>query len=203
MRSKSLINVETVEVLERFNLKRNFVIFGLILVGLAILAGLVPHIQIPVSSVLTDESFVVPSFSYHALNWSFLEETTLNITFEVAENRSITFWVLNEANYYRKIANESYGWFVDISHPYTSSMDTEWNPPVNVSIYFMWDNHYSHTSKEVHPLFTMKYARALLPSTVSYFGILCLSIGLTILYYGSRARVRNIEEIDSLKASKL
>jgi len=201
-RSTSLINIGTVEGLEGIHLKKNIVIFGFIMVGVGIVTGLVPNVRIPVSSVLVDELFVVPRFEYHHLNWSFQEMITLHITFEVGENRSITFWVLNEFNYYRMRSNESYGWFTKISHPYTSRMDTEWNPPTNTSIYFVWDNHFSYSSKEVYTFFLVEYSRALLPPTASYCGILLLSIGLLIVYYGIRVHVAKIEKTDSLKTLK-
>ena len=183
-------------------MKKNIIIFGLIFVGVGIVTGLVPNVRIPVSSVLVDELFVVPRFGYHHLNWSFPEMITLHITFEVAENRSITFRVLNEFNYHRMMNNETYGYVTKISHPYTSRMDTEWNPPTNTSIYFVWDNHFSYSSKEVYAFFQVEYTQTLLPPTASYFGILFISIGLLIIYYGIRAHVAKIEKTDSLETSK-
>jgi len=186
-------------------MKSGIVISGVILAIIGVMVFLlslitVPYTttrleEVPHSSVWLNESFSVPALSHIAYYGTFYE--TLHITFTVTAggNRDIDFRVMDEVNYWKMRAGESYEYYTVPSRSRISSLDIEWTPPSGKKIYFVWDNSFSLlTSKSVSAYFSFTWTelesrevteyRTLLPSEASYLGVLFLIGGLVIAGYG-------------------
>lgn len=106
---------------------------------------------------------------------------------------------MDEVDYWKMKAGESYEYYIVPSRSRVSSLDIDWTPPSGKKIYFVWDNSFSLlTSKAVSAYFTITWTewenqevteyRTLLPSWASYLGILFILGGIAVFGYGLVAK---------------
>ncbi len=151
--------------------------------------------EVPHSNVWLDETFSVPALTHKYYSGTF--STSLHITFTVTSggNRDIDFQAMDEVNYWKMRAGESYNYYIIPTRTRITSLDIDWTPPSGTRIYFVFDNSFSlFTSKTVSVLFTKTWTewenvqttqnRTLIPSQFSYFGILIVLGGLALVGYG-------------------
>ena len=188
-------------------MRREFLVTGIILAIVGVLIfflGIVkvPYtttelVEVPKSDVMLDESFTVPALSHIGRSTTFYKSLTLHITLTVTAggNKDIDFRVMDEVNYWKFRADESYEYYSAPSRSRVSSVNIEWTPPQNKEIFFVWDNSFSLlTSKSISAYFyytwteweeqeTTEY-RTLFSTEVSYLGVLLLIGGLAMVGYG-------------------
>ena len=129
----------------------------LVLIGVAILAigivsiffSLVPlpfvtkePYDVPQSSNIISESFTVPVGEAYRTA-TLIEGDLININFEVTSggNLDVDFLVMDELNYFKWKADESYSAQVSLSR--ATSYDNNVTIPHNATWYFVWDNSFS------------------------------------------------------------
>lgn len=207
-------------------MRREFLVLGIILALIGVLIfflGIVkvPYattesVEVPKSEVVIDESFTVPALSHVARSTTFYLVRTLHITFTVTSggNRDIDFRVMDEVNYWKFRADESYEYYTAVTRTRVSSVDIEWVAPLDTEIFFVWDNSFSWvTSKSISVYFystwtewedqrTTEY-RTLFPTEASYVGVLLLIVGNVTAGYGlaskpSLVTPKTIEETSAL-----
>lgn len=139
------------------------------------------------------ESFTVSALSHHDYYGSFSSGVTLHITFQASSD--VDFRVMDEVNYWKMNAGSAYEYYSVPSRSRVSSVNIDWNPPSGQRIYFVWDNSFSwFTSKSVSAYFYYTWTELenqattvdtpLLPTGLSYLGVLLLLGGLAIAGYG-------------------
>lgn len=145
-----------------------------------------------------DESFTVSALSRHYYYGTFSSGLTLHITFQVSSD--VDFRVMDEVNYWKMVAGQAYEYYSTPSRSRVTSVDIDWTPPSGQRIYFVWDNSFSwFTSKSVSAYFYYTWTELenqttttnvpLLPTGLSYFGVLLLLGGLAIVGYGFISRL--------------
>jgi hypothetical protein len=158
----------------------------LILVIVGVMLAVLPYVKVPDSHVWLYESFVTPSGGHYYYTTitspSFPSGVPLRINFNVAESKSIDFYVMNELNYQKMNSSQTFQYYVEPSRTSISSIDLKWVPPTTEKIYFVWSNLYSLDSKLVSAYF--RFDGTLLPPSASIFGFLFLFGGFGTISYG-------------------
>jgi len=167
-------------------LKSIYFAIGLILAIVGVVLIVIPHVPVSGSSLLFDDSFVVPGGMHYYYYATFYSPTTIHISFDVTEggDRSVDFLVMDETNYQRMSEGQAYEYYTAPSRHSISKTDIKWVPPTNKKIYFVWDNSLSFDSRLVSATFSYEHDQALLPPLASTFGIAVLSGGLATVSYG-------------------
>lgn len=191
------------------NLKSGIIALGVLLAIIGVLLILlsviiVPYTttrleEVPHSNVWLNEAFNVAALTHTYYYGTF--STSLHITFTVTSggNRDIDFRVMDEVNYWKMRASESYEYYTVPTRTRVTSLDISWTPPSGTTIYFVFDNSFSLlTSKTVSAYFTRTWTewenvqvtenRTLIPSGASYLGILIILGGLALIGYGIVAK---------------
>lgn len=169
-------------------LKSSFFAFGLILAIVGVLLIAIPFIPVSGSIILVDDLIYIPEFSDYVYSVIFTGPTTLQISFAVTDggDRTIDFIVMDETNYERRSEDQTYEYYVAPSRQSVFWMNSEWVPPTNKRIYFVWDNHLSDDPKLMAITLSYPYSRSLLPPLASTFGVALLLVGLLVIRYGIR-----------------
>ena len=184
-------------------MRQDLVVVGVVLAIIGIVIVLLGVVKVPYTStnlaeveksdVWLNETFTVSALSRHQYYGSFTSGITLHITFQASGD--VDFRAMDEVNYWKMAAGEAYEYYTTPSRSRVSSVNIDWNPPSGQRIYFVWDNSFSwFTAKSVSAYFyytwtalenqaTTNYT-SLLPSAVSYLGVLLLLGGLGIVGYG-------------------
>lgn len=172
---------------ERSKMKSGIIALGMILaiVGIIVLVlGIVAvpftttkFEEVPHSNTWLNESFIVPAGNYYYYYGTFAYGVSLHITFSVTAggNKDINFKAMDETDYLKMKAGDSYEYYSIPSRDSVSSVDIYWNPPSSQKIYFVFDNTFSvFTSKSISAYFTTSWTemenrqitenRTLLPS---------------------------------------
>lgn len=189
-------------------MRRNIVLISatLLAIGIvAILFSLIPFpfatqepYDVPQSSNLIDESFVVPVGDTHTT--AILQNGDLiHIYFVVTSggNLDVDFLVMDELNYFKWKAQDSYSAQISLSR--VTSYNQDFTVPHNAEWYFVWDNSFSWiTQKGVtatiskhwneiayrdvtvyHTIIPAEYA-----SYVEYAGIGLVLVGIMVIGWG-------------------
>jgi hypothetical protein len=183
-------------------LRRDLVSVGVVLAIIGVVILLLGIVKVPyTSSDLVEvekshdwlnESFTVSALSRHNYYGTFSSGVTLHITFHSGD---IDFRVMDEVNYWKMVAGQAYEYYTTPSRSRVTSVNIQWTPPSGQRVYFVWDNTFSwFTSKSVSAYFYYTWTELenqttttnipLLPTWLSYFGVLLLLGGLAIVGYG-------------------
>lgn len=189
-------------------MRQDFVAVGVVLAIVGIVVVLLGVVKVPYtttglaevekSDVWLNESFTVSALSHDYYSGSFSSDTTLHITFQVSGD--IDFWVMDETNYWKMRASETFQYYSTPSRSRVTSVNIDWNPPSGQRIYFVWDNSFSwFTSKSVSAYFYYTWTELenqtttndvpLLPTGLSYLGVLLLLGGVAMVGYGFVTRL--------------
>jgi hypothetical protein len=184
-------------------LRRDLVAVGVVLAIVGIIIVLLGVVKVPYttyglaevekSDVWLNESFTVSALAHKYYSGSFSSGITLHITFQVSGD--IDFRVMDEVNYWKMNAGSAYEYYSGPSRSRVTSVNIDWTPPSGQKIYFVWDNSFSwFTSKSVSAYFYYTWTELenqstttdtpLLPTGLSYFGVLLLLGGLAMVGYG-------------------
>ena len=104
----------------------------------------------------------------------------MHIKFSVSDGSSpaVNFWVVNETALQKFNTSQSFTYYTAPSRPSISIVDTDWTPPLNTKIYFLWDNTNGISPKTVNALLAYGDYNPVLP----YRWVLTLGLGL--LFFG-------------------
>jgi hypothetical protein len=104
-------------------MRREFLVAGIVLGIIGVLVfflGIVkvPYtttewVDVPKSGVLMDETIVIPALTYHYLSKLYVYDEILHISFTVTEggNKDIDFWVMEEKEFTRFEADETFYYY--------------------------------------------------------------------------------------------
>ena len=204
-------------------LRRNIVLIGVALLAIGIVAiffSLVPlpfatkePYDVPQSLNLINESFVVPvGDAYRTANLQ--SGDLIHIYFVVTSggNLDVDFYVMDELNYFKWKAQESYSAQISLSR--VTNYDKDFTvpqvvmnpmPPINATWYFVWDNSFSWiTQKGVtatiskhwneiayrdvtvyHTVIPTEYA-----SYIEYLGIGLVLVGVAVISWGIISKIK-------------
>lgn len=195
-------------------MRSKIVLVGVTLLVIGILAiffSLVPFpfatkeaYDVPQSSNLINESFVVPVGEAHRTA-SLQGGDLTHIYFVVTSggNLDVDFYVMDELNYFKWKAHESYSAQISLSR--ATNYDNDLAVPHNATWYFVWDNSFSWiTQKGVtttiskhwnevayrdvtvyHTVIPTEYA-----SHIEYLGIGLVLIGVAVIGWGIASKVK-------------
>jgi hypothetical protein len=199
-------------------MRRMIVLIGvmLLVIGIvAILFSLIPipfatkePYDIPQSSNLFHESFVVPVGETHRTA-SLQNGDFIHIEFTVTSggNLDVDFYVLDELNYFKWVAQESYSAQVSLSR--VTNCDQDFIVPHNATWCFVWDNSFSWITQkgvtttiskhwnevayrdvtDYHTIIPTDYA-----SYVEYVGIGFVVVGALVIVWGAISEAKKPEK---------
>lgn len=189
-------------------MRQDLVAVGVVLAIIGIVILLLGVVKVPYTStnlaeveksdVWLNETFTVSALSRHQYYGSFTSGITLHITFQTSGD--VDFRAMDEVNYWKMAAGEAYEYYTTPSRSRVSSVNLDWNPPSGQRIYFVWDNSFSwFTSKSVSAYFYYTWTELenqtttndvpLLPTGLSYLGVLLLLGGVAMVGYGFVTRL--------------
>jgi len=153
-------------------------------------------IVLPQASYLITESFTLPP-GYASHNETLSDGDKLHIDVGAARgsNLEIDFHVMDEPNYSRWKAGESAS--PQISRANMTSFEDDWVVPYDGTWYFVYDNTYGSTSKDVTTTVTKHWTeiyyrqatvyRPLIPSEWSFLSVAVLLGGVAALIMGKKS----------------
>lgn len=196
-------------------MRRKIVLIGVTLLVIGIIAipfSLIPFpsatqepYDVPQSSNLINESFVVPVGDTHKI--AILQKGDLiQINFIVTSggNLDVDFLVMDELNYFKWKAQDSYS--AEISLSRATSYNRDFRVPHNASWYFVWDNSFSWIAQKgvtaiisrhwneiayrdvtvYHTIIPTEYA-----SNVEYVGIGLVFVGVMAIGWGYASKEKD------------
>jgi hypothetical protein len=109
-------------------------------------------------------------------------------------NRDVNFIVFDEAEYLKWRFEEYAEYYIVPSRDNATNVNIEWTPPVDKSIYFVFDNSFNVVAeKSVDVYFTMDWtelenrqittSRKILPSEAVGLGLVLIIVGVVVILY--------------------
>jgi hypothetical protein len=162
--------------------------------------------DVPQSSDLIDESFMVPTTGDLHRTSNLVNGDLVHIYFSCTSggNRDVDFYVMDELNYFKWKAGESYSSPISLSR--TTGYDQDFTIPSNATWYFVWDNSFSFlTQKGVTATITKNWNdiayrdvtvyHTIVPSEyatcVEYLGIALVLAGIAVISWGYVSKEKN------------
>jgi len=112
----------------------------------------------------------------------------------------LDFWVMDDDEYNHFKNGEGFNYHTAASSRSVSSLSTDWNPPINKKIVFVWDN-YESTSKTVSMDFSESHFEPLLHSLIGFWDVLVGILGWFLAAFGIGAIIEGLRRKPTIHAN--
>jgi hypothetical protein len=156
---------------------KQFVVAGLVLTVVGTFLIILAFVNVAQTHTLLDETQTIEGYHFYSIGFTFYGRSQMHMKFTVTGG-PLDFWVMDDDEYNHFTNEEDFNYYPEASFRSVSLINTDWNPPINKNIVFVWDNHESN-SKTVSIDFS-ESARLL----VGFWGWLVLILGWLLACVG-------------------
>ena len=124
-------------------MNKRFVVAGLVSTVVGTFLIILAFVNVAQTRTLLDETHYIEGYHFYSVGFTFYSQSQIHMKFTVTDGR-LDFWVMDDDEYNHFTNKEDFNYYTTISLRSVSSINTDWNPPINKKIVFVWDNYESN-----------------------------------------------------------